>query len=82
MTDGLIFSDEEIRRQIAENHTRREEYQNSYMTPEERERVKKSLLVLVGSIPRALREAECVGDLDADVLQQCINAAALLAKEF
>ena len=52
------------------------------MTPEDRERVKKSLLVLVGGIPRALREAECMSDLDADVLQQCINAAALLVKEF
>lgn len=73
MTDGRIFSDGEIRRQIAENHTRRGEYRDSYMTPEEREEVKKELLEIV----RGWHSMPADGDLLA-----VIEAARLLVKEF
>lgn len=73
MTDERIFSDGEIRRQIAENHTRRGEYRDSYMTPAEREEVKKELLEIV----RGWHSMPADGDLLA-----VIEAARLLVKEF
>ena len=73
ITSGRIFSDGEIRRQIAENHTRREEYQNGYMTPAEREEVKNELLEIV----RGWHSMPADGDL-----LTVIEAARLLVKEF
>lgn len=73
MTDGRIFSDEEIRRQIAENHTRREEYQNGYMTPEERRALKDKLLQFALSINTVQDEQRRA---------HCLEAAQLLLRVF
>lgn len=73
MTDERIFSDGEIRRQVAENHTRREEYQNSYMTPEERRALKDKLLQFALSINTVQDEQRRA---------HCLEAARLLVKEF
>lgn len=73
MTGERIFSDEEIRQQIAENYTRRGEYRDSYMTPAERKEVKDELLNIV----RGWHSMPADGDLLA-----VIEAARLLVKEF
>lgn len=73
ITDGRIFSDEEIRQQIAENYTRRGEYRDSYMTPAERKEVKDELLNIV----RCWHSIPADGDLLA-----VIEAARLLLMEF
>lgn len=73
MTGGRIFSDEEIRQQIAENYTRRGEYRDSYMTPEDRRALKDKLLQFALSINTVQDEQRRA---------HCLEAARLLVKEF